>query len=98
MSKKMYKIWRNRNACDVLKEMRAMNETRNYSGLASAIEELQVIYQRMEDALSFQKDRREIEEARQAANKLVVEYNKEVKKKKPDMVKVKKILDDLKGV
>ena len=38
--RQMQKIWRDRHACDVLKEMRKMNETRNYSQLDSHIEEL----------------------------------------------------------
>lgn len=46
----------NRTLCDVLKEMRTCNETRNYSYLLGLIEEAQHMGYRMEAALFDQKD------------------------------------------
>ena len=46
----------NRYLCDVLEEMRKCNETRNYGMLAGLIEEAQTMGNRMEAALSEQKD------------------------------------------
>ena len=92
----MYKINRTKYACDVLEEMRKMNETRNYSALAGHIESLQIMFQDMEDALGIQSDYKALEESRKKANSLITKYNKEVKKSKPDMGKLKSILDDMK--
>jgi len=40
-----------RTACDVLEQMRKMDQTKNYSGLLAAIEELQEYYNLMEAGL-----------------------------------------------
>ena len=41
----------NRTICDVLREMRALHKTRNYSSLLALIEEAQSMANRMEAAL-----------------------------------------------
>ncbi len=48
-------VFNQRYICDVLKEMRACNETRNYSLLSSLIEEAQIYANRMENAISIYK-------------------------------------------
>lgn len=46
----------NRTVCQVLEEMRKLNETRNYSSLLSLIEEAQSMVNRMESKLYTIKD------------------------------------------
>lgn len=46
----------NRYICDVLEEMRKVNETRNYSYLLGLIEEIQTMANKMEAALRDKKD------------------------------------------
>ncbi len=46
----------NRTMCDVLEDMRKLNETRNYSYLHSLVEEAQMMANRMESKLSDIKD------------------------------------------
>lgn len=41
----------NRTLCDVLNEIRKLDQTKNYSSLLSLIEEVQVLANRMEAAL-----------------------------------------------
>lgn len=48
--------WINRTLCDVLAEMRKCYETHNYAPLMGLIEEAQSMGNRMEAALSDQKD------------------------------------------
>ncbi len=55
MRKRVYRVT-NRTVCDVLREMRSANETRNYSYLLGLIEEIQTMVNRMEAALWNQKD------------------------------------------
>lgn len=45
-----------RYACDVLEEMRTCDKTKNYACLLSLIEELQIIFNRMESALENKRD------------------------------------------
>lgn len=75
---------KNRHLCDVLDEMRKCDEVRNYSMLKGLIEEAQVMGNRMESALSDQKDlltvQSEYDKARRAYKKLEKEY-KELQKK-----------------
>ena len=91
----MYKINRTKYACGILEEIRKMNETRNYSALAGHVETLQMMYQDMEDALGIQSEFKALEESRKKANSLVKKYNKEIEKNKPNMEKVKEILDEM---
>ena len=46
----------NRTMCDVLEDMRRCDKTRSYTLLAGLIEESQIMANRMEAALSDQKD------------------------------------------
>lgn len=60
----MSMMWLNRTACDALEGIRKCNETLNFSPVLSLVEELQVYFNRMEAALSDQKDIREMQETR----------------------------------
>ena len=46
----------NRTVCEMLNEMRKMHETRNYAGLLSLIEEVQLAVNRMEAGLGDKRD------------------------------------------
>ena len=61
MRKRVYRVT-NRTVCDVLREMRSANETRNYSYLLGLIEEIQTMVNRMEAALWNQKDIEQLRE------------------------------------
>lgn len=63
----------NRYLCDVLEEMRKLNETRNYSSLLGLIEEAQWMANRMEGALGANKDYRSWHEK---AKNEKLEFNK----------------------
>ena len=94
----MRKIWRGRNACDILEEMRKMDKTKNYSAMIGCVEELQIVCQRMEDALSTQKDFRELDEKRIEANKIIKKYRKEMNKHSPNFDKLEELLEELRCV
>ena len=69
----------NRTLCDVLRDMRSLHETRNYSALLSLIEEAQVMANRMEAAIGDKNDvQRMNDEWHELKNKLK-ELRKEVK-------------------
>jgi len=62
---------RQRWACDVLEEMRTMMKSMNFSGLSASIEELQIMVNRMEEALRYKTNVAEWgEEARDIAAKV----------------------------
>jgi hypothetical protein len=62
---------RQRWACDVLEEMRTMLKSLNFSGLKASIEELQIMVNRMEEALRYKNNVAEWEEeAREIAAKV----------------------------
>jgi len=62
---------RQRWACDVLDEMRMMMKSMNFSGLSASIEELQIMVNRMEEALRYKTNVAEWEEeAREIAAKV----------------------------
>jgi len=62
---------RERWACDVLEEMRTMMKSMNFSGLSASIEELQIMVNRMEEALRYKTNVAEWEEeAREIAAKV----------------------------
>jgi hypothetical protein len=84
--------------CDVLEEMRKCDNSKNYGPIKSLIEQAQIMAQAMEDALTLQKSIESIVETQKHARKLIKKYNKEVEKKKPDMKKVKEILDEMRGL
>lgn len=68
----------NRHICDVLSDMRKCQESLNYSALKGLIEEVQIMANRMESALSDQKDLKklniELSKARKAYKELQVKY------------------------
>jgi cell division protein FtsB len=63
----------NRTLCDVLKEIRKCDETKNYSVLLSLTEEAQLMGNRMEAALYDIKD---VENLREKLSKLKKEHKK----------------------
>lgn len=68
----------NRYICDVFSDMRKCDKSKNYSPMKGLIEEAQVMANRMESALSDQKDLKalqiELGKARKAYKKLEKEY------------------------
>jgi len=62
----------NRTLCGVLEEIRDLDKVKNYSGLLSLIEEVQVMGNRMEAALEDNKDIRN-------ASEYISELKKEIK-------------------
>lgn len=94
----MSRIWRHTNACDTLENIRKMDKTKNYSSLLSMVENLQIMFTSMEDALSIQAEFKQLDKARKAANVSIKKYSTEIRKKKPDMEKIKSILKDMKGL
>ena len=68
----------NRTICDVLKEMRTANETRNFAYILPLIEEVQSMANRMEAALYDQDD---VKYSREEYKKLQKQVKKLRKKK-----------------
>ena len=56
--------YRHRTLCDVLSDMRMCCETSNYSQIKGLIEEAQILGNKMEAGLSYQKDIEELHEKR----------------------------------
>ena len=69
----------NRYICDVLEEMRKLNETRNYSMLASLIEEVQTMANRMEASLSDVSDIKELADQRKELKEEKTKLKREIK-------------------
>lgn len=69
----------NRTVCDALKEIRALNEARNYGCLLGLVEEVQSMVNRMEAALYDQADLR-------FAHKELKRLNAEIEKLKEEKV------------
>lgn len=69
----------NRTICDVLDDMRILDKSKNYSALMGLIAEAQIMGNRMESALSDQKDlfklSKDSAKARKAHKQLKKEYN-----------------------
>lgn len=74
----------NRTLCDVLKEMRTMNETRNYAALLSLIEEAQTMGNRMEAKLYDMRDHRRLQEDISRAKKQLSKLNADITTLKGD--------------
>ena len=72
----------NRTMCDVLKEMRTCDETKNYAYLISLIEEAQSMANRMEAGLGDQTDFKNMLEEK-------AEIKKEIKKLKAEKKELK---------
>lgn len=66
-----------RYICDVFSEMRACDETKNYSYLRGLIEEAQTMANRMEAALTAQSDYRYWDEETKRAKEQVEKLRKE---------------------
>lgn len=71
-------LWFERTACDVLEEMRKINEVRNYSSLAGLIEELQSMCNRMECHLAVNKKYTELLDEVKELDKKAKQLKKEV--------------------
>jgi len=71
----------NRYLCSVLDEMRALDKLKNYSSMASLIEEVQVLGNRMEAALEDAKDLEYVYETKKKLEKEI----KDLEKKKEDL-------------
>jgi len=71
-----------RTICDVLKEMRALYKTCNFSPMPGLIEELQVLANRMEANLDVNKTYFEVRDEIKKSKKELVEINTKIKKKK----------------
>lgn len=84
----------NRHLCDALDDMRKCTESLNFSAIKGLIEEVQIMGNRMEAALSNQKDlnniSKDLSEARKAYRKLQKEYNALHKKTKALKAKASK--------
>jgi len=72
----------NRTACEVLEELRKCNEVRNYSCLLGLVEELQIMFNKMEAVLQDVKDINAISKKRS-------EYKKEIRKLEERLEKLK---------
>lgn len=68
----------NRTVCAVLDEMREIDKVKNYSGLLSLIEEVQIMANRMEAALM---DKKDVLSAREYISELKIEIDKLKKEK-----------------
>ena len=82
-----------RTLCDVLSEMRACQETLNFSSLLGLIEEAQGMGNRMESALAMKKDMIAMEEEHSAKKKELRDLQIKIKKaeaKLPGAKKAKK--------
>ena len=81
---------RNRHMCDVLKDMRALSKSRNYSSLDSLIEELQYMANKMEAGLMDQKDLNDLTERQSRARKELKKLETEYKKLTAKIAKLRK--------
>lgn len=68
----------NRTLCQVLEELRKLNEARNYSSLAGYIEEIQGLANKMEAALFDKKDVEQYGKRRHELRAQVKELKKEI--------------------
>lgn len=73
-------LYLNRTVCDVLSDMRALDKSKNYSGMSGLIEEVQSMVNRMEAKLNDVKDlerlRSESKKAQAKLRKLKSEIEK----------------------
>ena len=76
-----YTLGPNRYLCSVLDEMRALDKLKNYSSMASLIEEVQVLGNRMEAALEDAKDLEYVYETKKKLEKEI----KDLEAKKADL-------------
>lgn len=74
--------------CSVLQDMRKCNEVRNYSPLASLIEEAQMLAERMETALELQKTYFEMRDECREKRKELQDLEKQIEEKKNDSKRV----------
>lgn len=89
--------WPNRTLCDVLEEMRKCHESRNYAYLLSLIEEVQTFGNRMEAALSNQKDFTQMDEALHKLKKQYKPLRDEILKLRDEKEELEEAIKKLKG-
>ena len=77
-----YHYYLDRTICEVLEEMRVCNKTRNYGPLEAAIEEAQLMANRMENAIQKANGIKEIDASYRKAKKQLKEINEKIEKKK----------------
>lgn len=87
-----FNTYPNRTLCDVLKEMRTMYKTCNFSTMPGLIEEAQTMGNRMEAALE---DRRDVKDTREYLDELKNEII-ELKKEKNSLEKQIKLYNEIK--
>lgn len=68
----------NRTLCDVLEEMRATYNTRNFSYLLGLIEEAQTMGERMEAAIEDRRDAKQLREEISDLNREIEELQSEI--------------------
>jgi len=80
----MYRLglYLNRTLCDVLEEMRKLDETKNYNALAGLIEEAQSMGNRMEAKLGDVNDLKRVREESKRLGKEIRKREKKLKKLK----------------
>jgi hypothetical protein len=88
----------NKYICDVLEEMRKCDKSKNYGPLYSLIEQAQIMATAMEDALSLQRDLKQMINAQKTAKRLIKRYKKEIENKKPDVEKIEEILEQMRDL
>lgn len=71
--------------CSVLQDMRKCNEVRNYSTLASLIEEAQMMANRMETALELQKTYFEMRDECREKRKELEDLEKQIEEKEREL-------------
>ena len=76
----------NRTLCSVLEDMRKCSQTMNFSPLLSLIEEAQILGNRMEAALTDQKDIKTMHEERSKLKAEIMKLRLEKKSLKPEPV------------
>jgi hypothetical protein len=76
-----YSLYPNRTICDVLREMREMYKTCNFSMMPSLIEELQVMANRIEAKLDTQNDYFALRDKIKETHKELEKLEKELEEK-----------------
>ena len=71
-------MYPNRTVCEVLKEMRKLDQTRNYAGLEGLIEETQSMVNRMEAALMDKSDLRYARDRLKEVRKKIIAAEKDL--------------------
>ena len=79
-------LWLNRTLCDVFREIRELDNTKNYSSLLGLINEAQSMANRMEAALGDIKDYREYREKAKKAHEQYVKLQEKINNEASDEI------------